>query len=365
MNKLNIVGAALVAGALIAGCGKQDAATDEGGNEVVIEVNGLKLTSGDINSDVEKIIAAQGEGIPAEQLEFARQNLRNQIAQSFLIENALVAKAKDEGFVITDDDRKAREESFLKNISGMEGAPATFEEFLEKFPLGKDRALKEFENGIIIDKMLRAANDKLDVAGFVAEAQQIIDDIVAGNAASETSAATALAKIQELKLKLAVPGIDVGATFAELAKESSDCPSSAKGGDLGEFTHGQMVPEFDKVAFELPVGQVSEPVKTKFGYHLILVTSKTPAVEATDDKPAEPEKVKASHILVKTAEVQPVPTLDQVVMFLKKRAERENVQRFIIETLKASTISVSDEFKELLPPVEEESETPVETPAEK
>ena len=365
MNKLNIVGAALVAGALIAGCGKQDAATDEGGNEVVIEVNGLKLTSGDIDSDVEKIIAAQGEGIPAEQLEFARQNLRNQIAQSFLIENALVAKAKAEGFVITDDDRKAREESFLKNISGMEGAPATFEEFLEKFPLGKDRALKEFENGIIIDKMLRAANDKLDVAGFVAEAQQIIDDIVAGNAASETSAATAIAKIQELKLKLAVPGIDVGTTFAELAKESSDCPSSAKGGDLGEFTHGQMVPEFDKVAFELPVGQVSDPVKTKFGYHLILVTSKTPSVEATDDKPAEPEKVRASHILVKTAEVQPVPTLDQVVMFLKKRAERENVQKFIIDTLKASTISVSDEFKELLPPVEEESETPVETPAEK
>ena len=120
MNKLNIVGAALVAGALIAGCGKQDAATDEGGNEVVIEVNGLKLTSGGINSDVEKIIAAQGENIPAEQLEFARQNLRNQIAQSFLIENALVAKAKAEGFVITDDDRKAREESFLKNISGME-----------------------------------------------------------------------------------------------------------------------------------------------------------------------------------------------------------------------------------------------------
>ena len=77
MNKLNIVGAALVAGALIAGCGKQDAATDEGGNEVVIEVNGLKLTSGGINSDVEKIIAAQGENIPAEQLEFARQNLRS------------------------------------------------------------------------------------------------------------------------------------------------------------------------------------------------------------------------------------------------------------------------------------------------
>ena len=365
MKKLNIIGAAIVAGAMIAGCEKQTDATGADKNEVVIEVNGLKLTNGDIMADVDKIIAAQGEGIPAEQLEFARQNLRNQIAQSFLIENALVAKAKAEGFVVTDEDRKTREENFLKNIAGVEGAPATFAEFLEKFPLGKDRALQEFENGILIDKMLKAANEKLDIAGFAAEAQQIIDDIIASNSASATSEATALAKIQELKLRLSIPGTDVSSAFAALAQENSECPSASKGGDLGEFTHGQMVPEFDKVAFELPVGQVSEPVKTKFGYHLILVTSKTPAAEATDAKPAEPEKVRASHILIKAAEVQPVPALDQVVAFLKKRAERDNVQKFIIDTLKVSTISVSEEFKELLPPVEEGADTPVETPAEK
>ena len=49
----------------------------------------------------------------------------------------------------------------------------------------------------------------------------------------------------------------------------------------------------------------------------------------------------------------------------KKRAERDNVQKFIIDTLKASTISVSEEFKELLPPADESDDTPVETPAEK
>jgi len=367
MNKINVIGAALVASALIAGCDRQTPATVDGrdANEVVLEVNGIKLTNGDIDSDVEKIIAAQGDGIPADQLEFARQNLRNQLAQSFVVENSLVAKAKAEGFVVTDDDRKAREETFLKNTAGMEGAPKSFAEFLEKFPLGKERALKEFENGILIDKMLRADNAKLDVAGFVAEAQQIIDNIISNNAAGATADAAALAKIKALQLQLAMPGTDVPAKFAELAGESSDCPSASKGGDLGEFTHGQMVPEFDKAAFELPIGQVSEPIKTQFGYHLILVTSKTPAVEATDDKPAEPEKVRASHILVKGADTQPVPTLDQVVSFLKKRAERDNVQKFIVDTLRATAISVSDEFKDLLPPQSEEEETPVETPAEK
>jgi len=63
-----------------------------------------------------------------------------------------------------------------------------------------------------------------------------------------------------------------GAEFADLAREHSQCPSKAQGGLLGEFTQGQMVPEFDEVVFgELPEGQVSEPVKTQFGYHLVQV----------------------------------------------------------------------------------------------
>jgi len=366
MNKLNIIGAAIVAGTLVMGCERQDGSSSgNASNEVVLEVNGVKLTDGELDADVDKVIAAQGDEIPADQLEFARQSLRNQIAQSFVIETALADRAKSEGFVVTEDDRKTREAAFLKNAAEMVGAPATFEEFLEKFPLGKDRALKEFNNGILIDKMLKDYNSKIDIEGLAVEARKIIDEIVAGNAEGAEADAKAFAKISELKLRLSMPGIDVKSTFADLAKESSDCPSSSKGGDLGEFTHGQMVPEFDKAAFELPVGVVSEPVKTKFGYHLILVTDKTPAVEATDDgKPAEPEKVKASHILVKGAETQPVPTLEQVVAFLKKRAERDNVQKFIIETLKAATISTSDEFKELLPPTEEEDD-PVETSEEK
>lgn len=66
--------------------------------------------------------------------------------------------------------------------------------------------------------------------------------------------------------------IEGGADFAELAKKHSSCPSGRSGGALGEFGRGQMVPEFDRVVFgDLPVGQVSEPVKTQFGYHLVKV----------------------------------------------------------------------------------------------
>jgi len=63
-----------------------------------------------------------------------------------------------------------------------------------------------------------------------------------------------------------------GKDFAEVAKEVSLCPSKAQGGDLGYFGKGQMVPEFEKAAFSLPVGEVSEPIKTQFGWHLLIVT---------------------------------------------------------------------------------------------
>ncbi|MBU3147001.1 peptidylprolyl isomerase [Clostridium sp. CF012] len=69
--------------------------------------------------------------------------------------------------------------------------------------------------------------------------------------------------------------IDNGMSFEEAAKKYSKCPSSAQGGSLGSFTRGRMVPEFEKAAFELEVGEISEPVKTQFGYHLIQLDEKS------------------------------------------------------------------------------------------
>ncbi len=69
--------------------------------------------------------------------------------------------------------------------------------------------------------------------------------------------------------------IEGGADFAELAKKHSKCPSGQKGGDLGEFSSGQMVAEFDKVVFSEEIGKVHGPVQTQFGFHLIEITSRT------------------------------------------------------------------------------------------
>lgn len=69
--------------------------------------------------------------------------------------------------------------------------------------------------------------------------------------------------------------IEGGKDFAEAATEFSSCPSKERGGDLGPFGKGQMVPEFEEAAFAMEVGKVSSPVKTQFGFHIIKLTDKT------------------------------------------------------------------------------------------
>ncbi len=97
----------------------------------------------------------------------------------------------------------------------------------------------------------------------------------------------ALAKAQEIRGKIVA-----GGDFAALAKaESDDAGSATKGGELGAFRHGQMVKPFDEAAFSLPVGQVSEPVRTDFGYHIIKITSRT-SKTFDEAKPEIEKKIK-------------------------------------------------------------------------
>ena len=78
----------------------------------------------------------------------------------------------------------------------------------------------------------------------------------------------ALKEIEDIKA-----AIDGGADFSEQAREHSDCPSRRSGGDLGSFGRGQMVAPFEDAAFALGIDELSGPVETEFGYHLILRTA--------------------------------------------------------------------------------------------
>ena len=86
----------------------------------------------------------------------------------------------------------------------------------------------------------------------------------------DVTSADAIAKVQA--------DLRAGASFDEVAKSRSLCPSAAQGGDLGEVSKGQMVPEFEAAAFALKnPGDLSEPVKTQFGWHIIRLEGRTPS----------------------------------------------------------------------------------------
>ena len=114
-------------------------------------------------------------------------------------------------------------------------------------------------------KKYYAENEKLMVEPAAVRARHILIKFKDGVKESDL-----LKKAEDIKEK-----IDKGGDFAALAKEYSDDKASAeKGGSLGLFAKGQMVPEFENVAFAMQVGEVIKPVRTQFGYHIIRVKKK-------------------------------------------------------------------------------------------
>jgi parvulin-like peptidyl-prolyl isomerase len=140
-------------------------------------------------------------------------------------------------------------------------ANMTYEEIAKKSKLDEADVRKYFEAHKAEFEQVRARH-------ILIRAQGSPSPVSPGQ--KDLSDEEALAKAQDLRKR-----IQAGEDFAQLARqESDDAGSGANGGDLGSFHHGQMVPSFEEAAFALPVGDLSQPVKSPFGYHLIKVESK-------------------------------------------------------------------------------------------
>jgi peptidyl-prolyl cis-trans isomerase C len=124
-------------------------------------------------------------------------------------------------------------------------------------------------------------------------------------------------KIEDIQQKL-----QKGEDFEALAKEFSQCPSAANGGDLGSFGRGQMVKPFEEAAFALKPGEVSDIVETRFGYHLIEVMDKKPATTI----PYKDIKDRLKQYL-KQEKIQ-----KEVRLYAEKLKEKAKVERFLTES---------------------------------
>ena len=111
--------------------------------------------------------------------------------------------------------------------------------------------------------------------------------LVKADPSDEESKAKARAKIDFIRASV-TGEINVEKAFADAARENSDCPSGREGGDLGWFGPGQMVPEFDKAAFEMKVDEISDVVETQFGFHILRKTGEKPGGEKSFEEVKEP-----------------------------------------------------------------------------
>lgn len=151
------------------------------------------------------------------------------------------------------------------------------EEFEKQMEKAKADLLKQY----YITKLLSKADvDDVEIFNFYGQNREMFVD------KEEVSARHILVSTQEEADKV-VNEINNGLSFEDAAKKYSSCPSSQEGGNLGFFSAGQMVPEFEQAAFSLKPGEMSGPVKTQFGYHIILTEEKKPAGIMPYDKAKE------------------------------------------------------------------------------
>lgn len=205
--------------------------------KVLAEVNGKAITLQDFNAEVENLP-------PVYRAMAQSPQGRKELLDGMIFRELVLAQAKKEG---TDKSKEvlARLESVKKAV--------VFEEFLKK-KLERDLKISDEEM-----KKFYEANQEKFKTGEQLKANHIL-------VKSEETAKEVLSQLQK------------GAKFDELAtKYSTDVGSAAKGGELGWFSKGTMVPEFEKAAWSLKEGETSGIVRTQYGYHIIKVTGKRPA----------------------------------------------------------------------------------------
>jgi peptidyl-prolyl cis-trans isomerase C len=148
----------------------------------------------------------------------------------------------------------------------------------ENFKLELERAKVNILKQYAINRLLS------DITVSQEEIENFYNDKKEHFKTPEAARASHILVDDEKKAEEILEEIRGGLSFEEAASKYSSCPSKENGGDLGEFTRGKMVPEFEEAVFAMEEGDISKPVKTQFGYHLIKLSSKTePGVRAFEE----------------------------------------------------------------------------------
>ncbi len=293
-------------------------------------VNGSAITLKDFNREINNVrqrLASRGKPIDDSQL----QAIKNEVLEGLINGELLYQESKRKAIKVEEvaineqlgtlKKRFPSEDEFKTALNKMNLSEADI-----RSQIKKGLAIQQFitkhiaEKVTVSDKEPRAYYDSHPDSFKQPEqvrASHIL--IKVDPQADESQRAEARKTIEGIQQKL-----QKGEDFATLAKESSQGPSSAKGGDLDYFRRGQMVKPFEQAAFALKLGELSNLVETRFGYHLIKVIDKKPETtilyEDIKEKVGQYLKDKKVH--------------EEVGLYVKKLKEDAKVERFPTETPK-------------------------------
>lgn len=267
-------------------------------DSVAVTVNGHDIYESQIEEELKPQLERMSKQLPPALVEQNKKRLRTQTLERMVVEELLDEQIKKADITVIEEDVNNQ----LKQMASQQRPPLSMEDFkamIEAYGRSFDEVKQRIKRGLSYQKLLEAKwagkinVTEEDAQKYYSENKRrfetpeqvrashilITPDTTDLNSDPNQAKAKAKEKAEDL-----LKQIKEGADFAELAKANSACPSAAKGGDLDFFRRGQMVGPFEKAAFELDVGQISDVVETRFGYHIIKVTDKKQASTKTFDQ---------------------------------------------------------------------------------
>lgn len=234
---------------------------------VIARVNNYEISKIEYQAELQNVMKKMHLSEPNRE---AQNKAVSQLIDGYL----LLSIAQKSNIGICQDEIENRFLDYTINYENEE----EFKQDLARMKLDEDTLRCKIKNELMIKKYLSdnfkpcetIAPEKLKKIYQENKEAFLTEDMVrASHILVKGTSEESLKKLTEIK-----NNIKNAEDFINIAQQCSDCPSSCHSGDLGFFTKGKMVKEFEEVAFNLGINQISRPVKTQFGYHLIMVTDK-------------------------------------------------------------------------------------------
>ena len=254
----------LVSAMFLTGCGA--------GSNTVAKVNGDTITVEEFSKDFNIIKTNYEAQYGPEFLEQEGPDgetmgdvLKENVLDKLIVEEIIMQKAEEEKFLASDEEVNEEVTGFKEMVGGKEG----FDGFLEANDMDEEYFKAGIKKELTVEKYREKFLEDLKI-----EDKDLKEYYEANKDQYETIKASHILVEEEAEAQEIKKELDGGEDFGKLAEKSIEPDAAEREGDLGYFARGQMVPEFEEEAFKLEVDEISEPVKTEHGYHIIKVTDK-------------------------------------------------------------------------------------------